>query len=102
MAEQKFTVKQYRLRAAGPMPVAEGSYAGNLVLHTFMAEVSDVDVFECTTELPGSSEFRGQGRGGQYVSASFRRLGDHTGRYFSGQIVYSPSYIDEEDLGFNY
>jgi hypothetical protein len=102
MAEQVFTVKQYRLRAAGPMPIAVGSYAGNLVLHTFMAEVSDVSVYECTQSLPGSSQFRGQGSGGKFISASFRRLGDHTGKYFSGQIVHSPSYVDEGALGFNF
>ena len=95
---------QYRLRAAAPMPVGGTNYgsasyaAGDFVLHTFGAEQSAVDIFDCTTDLPASSEFRGQGLGGDLISASFSRIGDKSGEYFSGRQVYSPEYVDEGDF----
>jgi hypothetical protein len=92
MAEISYTGKQYRLRAGSPMPVSGGSF----VLHTFMAEVSDVVIFACTTSLPGSEQFRGQG--GNMMSANFSRLGSRGGNVFSGKIVYAPYYVDEEDI----
>jgi hypothetical protein len=105
MPEQIYTgraydIKQYRLRASSPMPVAEGSYGGEFVLHTFMAEVSYVDIYECTEYLPGSSQFRGQGGG--LMSASFSRLGDRSGNVFQGRAVHAPEYVDEGVLGFNF
>lgn len=90
-----FTGQQYRLRAGAPMPVMNGGF----VIHTFMAELSQVDTFLCTEELPGSDEFRGQG--GDYVKANFSRLNVRTGDYFQGNIIYSPSYIEEDGYGFN-
>jgi len=99
--EAVFRGAQYRLRAATPMPVGGTNYgsaafgAGEFVLHTFGAEASDVDIYDCTTDLPASSEFRGQGLGGGLVSASFSRIGEKSGNYFQGRKVYAPRYVDE-------
>jgi len=90
--------QQYRLRASAPMPT-EG---GVLYLHTFGAELNDITIYECTTVLPASSEFRGQGLEGGLISAQFSRIGDRTGQYYQGREVGPPQYIDEDDLGFNY
>jgi hypothetical protein len=90
-----FTGQQYRLRAGAPMPVMNGGF----VIHTFMAELSQVDSYLCTEELPGSHEFRGQG--GNYISASFSRLNVRGGDKFQGKIIHSPSYIEEDGYGFN-
>lgn len=97
MAEEFYTSQIYRLRASSPMPVVEGP--SDFVIHTFGAEESDVDIFECTQSLPASEEFRGQG--GNLVSASFSRIGDRD-LHFQGRQVYSPRYIQEEELGFNF
>lgn len=83
--------EQYRLRAGAPMPAL-----GKFVLHTFKAELSDIDIYACTDELPGSDEFRGQG--GSYMSASFSRLPHIGGGLFQGKIVHAPDYIDERDF----
>lgn len=91
MAEISYTGRQYRLRAGMPMPIN-----GGFLLHTFMAEVNDVVMFACTTSLPGSEQFRGQG--GNMMSASFSRLGSRGGDVFSGKIVYAPTYVEEEDM----
>jgi hypothetical protein len=79
------------------MPVS----GGRLMLHTFGAEVNDMEIVECTQELPGSDEFRGQGLGGPLVSANFSRMGDRDG-HFQGRKVYAPEYIQEDDLDFNF
>jgi hypothetical protein len=98
-----FTGAQYRLRASAPMPVGGTNYgspafsAGEFVLHTFGAEVNEVDLYDCTTELPASSEFRGQGLGGDLVSANFSRIGAKGGRHFQGRTVHVPTYTDEGD-----
>ena len=97
MAEVSYTSKQYKLRSGSPMPV---SSIGVFVLHTFMAEESEIDSYLCTESLPASSEFRGQG--GELMQASFSRLQDIGGNTFSGKIVHSPTYIDEGSLGFNF
>jgi hypothetical protein len=97
MAESSYNSQIYRLRASSPMPVS----GGRLMLHTFGAEVNDVEIFECTQSLPPSDDFRGQGLGGTLVSASFSRIGDVAG-HFQGRKVYAPDYIDEDELGFNY
>jgi hypothetical protein len=91
MPEISYTGRQYRLRAGTPMPIR-----GGFLLHTFMAEVNDVVMFACTTSLPGSQEFRGQG--GNMMSASFSRLGSRGGDVFSGKIIYAPTYVEEEDF----
>ena len=101
--EAVFRGVQYRLRAATPMPIGgtnygSSQYAGEFVLHTFGAEASDVDIFDCTTNLPASSEFKGQGLGGNLVSASFSRIGEKSGEYFQGRQVYAPDYVDEGDF----
>lgn len=97
MAESSFTGQVYRLRASSPMPVS----GGRLMLHTFGAEVNDVEIYECTQELPPSSKFRGQGLGGPLVSANFSRMGDRDG-HFQGREIYTPDYIQEDELGFNF
>lgn len=102
--EAIFRGAQYRLRAAAPMPVGGTNYgsasyaAGEFVLHTFGAEVNDVDIYDCTTELPSSSDFRGQGLGGTLISANFSRIGEKSGNYFQGRKVYAPDYVDEGDF----
>lgn len=91
MPEVSFRGQVYRLRCGTPMPVRGG---GNFVLHTFMAEISDIDIISCTESLPSSSEFRGQG--GDLMSANFSRLNVVGGNIFSGKKVYAPDYIDED------
>jgi hypothetical protein len=95
MADEYYTGYQYRLRAGTPMPVARGGF----VLHTFMAEKSQVDSYLCTESLPGSEEFRGQG--GNLVSANFSRLPITGGNTFQGKIVHNPTFIEEDGMGFN-
>ena len=93
MAEASYTGQIYRLRASAPMPVS----GGRLMLHTFGGELSDVELYECTRQLPRSREFRGQGLGGNLVSASFSRIGDIDG-HFQGRKQYAPEYIEERDI----
>ncbi len=69
---------------------------GRFVYHTFMAEVNDIDVISCTSDLPGSEQFRGQG--GNIMSANFSRLNAKGGELFNGKIVYAPEYVDEDDI----
>lgn len=97
--EVKYRTKQYKLRAASPMPIAGGG-TGHFVLHTFMAEESDVDMITCTTDLPSTDDFRGQGGG--LVSASFSRMNIVGGEYFQGKKVYNSVFIEESALGFNF
>ena len=93
MPESSYTGKIYRLRAGSPMPV---NGAGRFVMHTFMAEVNDIDMISCTSSLPSSTDFRGQG--GEYFNATFSRLNVKGGEVFSGKIVHSPTYVDEDDI----
>jgi len=99
--EAIFRGTQYKLRAAAPMPVGGTNYgaaaysAGEFVLHTFGAEANDIDIYDCTKILPTSSDFRGQGLGGDLISASFSRIGEKSGNYFQGRKVYAPTYVDE-------
>lgn len=85
-----YSTHTYRLRCGMPMSIAGGGF----VLHTFMAEKSQLDVFFCTSSLPSSSDFRGQG--GNLVSASFSRLkNEGGGELFQGKQVHQPEYVDE-------
>jgi len=93
MAETIYSGKQYRLRAGTPMPTQQ---SGRFVLHTFMAEVSDVDTIACTTSLPSSEDFRGQG--GDLMSASFSRLNVKGGEVFSGKRIFAPTFVDEDQI----
>jgi len=93
MSEVKYTGQTYRLRSGTPMPVEN---AGRFVLHTFMAEVSDIEMFSCTEDLPASDEFRGQG--GDLMSASFSRLNIAGGKYFQGKKIYQPCFADEDAI----
>jgi hypothetical protein len=73
------------------------SAGGGFVLHTFMAEKSQVDVSFCTSSLPSSLDFRGQG--GNLISASFSRLkNEGGGELFQGKRVHQPEYVDEGDF----
>ena len=81
--------QQYKLRAGPPMPTSDAGF----VLHTFMAELSDVVTQTCTTSLPASTSFRGQG--GSYISANFSRLNVKGGQHFQGRIVTDLNYVDE-------
>ena len=94
MPELVYRGQIYRLRAGNPMPTAG---TGSFVLHTFMAEVSNIDIVACTDSLPASSEFRGQG--GDLMSASYNRLNVKGGAIFTGKKVYSPQFIDEDEIG---
>jgi len=93
MPELVYRGQTYRLRAGTPMPT---SRAGEFVLHTFMAELSDIDIYACTENLPSSSQFRGQG--GTFMSANFSRLNVKGGNIFSGKIVHAPQYVDEDTI----
>ena len=84
-----FHGERYRLRAGAPMPIRDGGF----VLHTFKAELTDVDSYLCTETLPGSDQFRGQG--GNYLSANFSRLNIKGGNTFQGKIVKNLRYIEE-------
>ncbi len=93
VTEVSFDGETYRLRASSPMPTeTEGSF----VLHTFMAEKSKITIISCTSDLPASSDFRGQG--GDLMSASFSRLNVADGKVFSGKKTYAPTYIDEDEI----
>ena len=92
MVDIVVTGETYKLRAGSPMPVSTGSF----ILHTFMAERSQVDSYLYTNDLKASDEFRGQG--GTYVSARFSRLLDKGGESFSGSVTHNPEYTDEDDL----
>jgi hypothetical protein len=96
MAEAKYTTYTYRLRAGNPMPISQ---PGAFVLHTFKAEYGLTEVYTCTTDLPPSSDFRGQG--GDLLSASFSRLNVKGGNYFQGRKVFNYEYIEEDALPFN-
>ncbi len=85
----RFDGEQYRLRAGAPMPIRSGGF----VLHTFKAELSDVESYLCTESLPGSDQFRGQT--GDYISASFSRLNIKGGNTFQGKIIRNLRYVDE-------
>lgn len=82
----------YRLRAGAPMPVGGSRF----VLHTFMAEVSRIEILNCATSLPRSSDFRGQG--GNYVSANFTRMSVRGGNHFNGKITHNPTFVDENRI----
>ena len=88
---------QYRLRAGAPMGISGAT--ATFVLHTFMAEKTEIDNYLCTNILPLSTSFRGQG--GDLMQASFNRLQDVGGNTFQGRIMHEPEYIDEDDLNFN-
>ena len=95
MAEEVKTGVQYKLRAGAPMPTMDGDF----VLHTFWAERYVIHNYLCTEDLPGSEEFRGQGGtvGGGMISAQFSRLPVQGGNVFQGKVVFSPTFVEEED-----
>lgn len=96
MDETSYKGQQFRLRAGTPMPI--GGEVGVFVYHTFMAEKSAIEVITCTEDLPASSEFRGQGGREGLISASYSRLNTKGGNLFSGRKLYSPEFVDEDDI----
>jgi len=84
------TSQVYKLRAGYPMPIGNGTF----IMHTFMAEMSDVYNYLYTNTLPDSTEFRGQG--GNYISANFTKLLDKNDESFQGRITNNPEFIDED------
>lgn len=91
--EEVYTGYQFKIRAGTAMPV-EGY--GNFKWHTFMAEKSLIESYLCTSDLPASSDFRGQG--GELFSASFKRIADVSGELYSGKKVYNPEIVDEDSV----
>lgn len=89
-----YDVTTYKLRAGAPMPTKN---SGDFVVHTFKAQKSRIEVFQCTDTLPSSSDFRGQG--GSLMSANFSRVGVEGGDIFKGKKMYNPIFIEEEDMG---
>lgn len=88
--QKSYSTTTYRLRCGVPM----STLGGGLVLHTFMAEQSEIEVFLCTSSLPSSSDFRG--RGGDLMSASFSRMkGEGGGDLYQGRKVHQPTYVEE-------
>ena len=91
-----YASERYTLRAGAPMSVGTAG-SGRFVVHTFMAEKYDVDLYLYTETLPRSDQFRGQG--GTFYSARFSRLNASCGDAFgNGEIVHTPTYVDEEDI----
>lgn len=88
-----FTSYTYRLRSSGPFPAG-----GMLVVHTFMAEKSEVISHEATTDLLSSNDMALYG--GEYVSASYNAHPFTLGGiiFFSGQEIKKPEYIDESSM----
>jgi len=88
-----FTSYIYRLRSSGPFPVK-----GSLVVHTFMAEKSEVTNHEATTDLLSSNDMALYG--GVYISASYNAHPFTLGgvMVFSGQEIKKPEYIDESSM----
>lgn len=90
--DTQYSTDTYRLRCGMPMPLAGGEF----VLHTFMAEHSQIDIELCATALPSSSDFRGQG--GDLITASYSRLrNEGGGNLFQGKKVHQPTYVEEGD-----
>lgn len=91
--ESSYNITTYRLRAGTTMPTMN---IGAFVVHTFMAEQSRTEVLQCTTTLPSSSDFRGQG--GNLMSANFSRLSIEDGNIFQGKQIYNPVFIEEDEM----
>lgn len=93
-----YDIDTYRLRSGSPMPVIGG---GSFVVHTFGVEYLINRVYLCTTLLPKSSDFKGQG--GNLVSASFSRINAKE-EYYQGREVIDPGpddrFVDEDALPY--
>jgi len=68
--------------------------SGHFIMHTFMAEETEITNYIYTTELLESTEFRGQG--GNLTSATFNRINDVSGSLFTGSATHNPKYVDED------
>ena len=84
-----YSTDTYRLRCGAPMPLA----GGVSVLHTFMAEKSRVDIAICVSNIPSSSDFRGQG--GNLVAASYTKLKGKSSGLFQGSKTHQPTFVGE-------
>lgn len=99
-----YGMMQYTLRASGPMPVYGPGFSTlpvSYVIHSFGADVSTIDIYECTENLLPSSMFRGQSPTGPLTSASFSSVGDKEGKIFQGRAVHYPTFQEETYGGFN-
>ena len=90
--------RHYKLRAGSPMPTTT---EGHFVLQTFLAATQDDIIDSCTSVIPKSNEFTGQG--GNYQSASFSRLpvSDNGVELFRGKITEQDLFGEEDSWGFN-
>lgn len=93
-AGSPLVIKKYVRDGSGRIVKVDPNDPVRFVLHTFMVEVNKVDFITCTSELPKSSDFRGQG--GKLVSANFTRLNAVGGNVFSGKRVYEPFFVEED------
>jgi len=93
MVNEEFIGYEFKLRAGPPMPTQQ---SGSFVTQTFGVDKYKIVIQPVTDEIVDSSEFRGQG--GPYISASYNRLQDKSGLKFSGRLVYSPTFEDEDVL----
>lgn len=104
MADGNYTPggQQYTLRAAGPMPIySGGNVPSAYVIHSFGADISDIDIYECTDTLLKSTEFKGQSISADLTSANFSSVGDRDGKIFQGRAVHYPVFSKEDQLSFN-
>jgi len=96
--EDSYEIGIYRLRCASPMPIYG---QGRFVLHTFGVEYLINKVYQCTSSLPSSSQFRGQG--GDLMSGSFARLSANE-EIYQGKVVVDPgigkNFLDENAVPF--
>jgi hypothetical protein len=91
MAELTAKGKLYKLRAGSPMPT---STEGKFILQTFGSEHNNITQYIITNELPSSDDLRGAG--GPYISAKFNRLPGTGGVNYTGQVVFNPTFEDED------
>lgn len=82
MSQTEFPM--YRLRCASPMPI-QGR--GSFVLHTFGVEYLINRNYICSSYIPNSTSFRGQG--GDLMSANFTRM-DTKEELYQGREVVDP------------
>ena len=96
--EDSYDMGVYRLRCASPMPIYG---QGGFVLHTFGVEYLINRIYRCTSTLPNSRQFRGQG--GDLMSGSFSRLSANEEMY-QGKVVVDPGinnrFLDEDAVPF--
>jgi len=88
---------RYRLRSSGLTPTGKGEF----IVQTFGVDKNKIRLWPATTTLPESDDFAGASFEGEFISASFQRLpflSRSKQQLFSGQVVYKPEFIDEDDM----